>query len=207
MNMDYSNEYTAYSRENLMQKIQMRMSEQRFKHVLGVEETAVALAKKYGASPEKASIAALTHDYAKERPDEEFKMVIVRDGFDPELLNYNNAIWHGLVGASFVERELGITDAEILHAIRVHTTGAAKMSLLDKIIYVADYIEPGRDFPGVQDARAIAWADLDEAVAFETKHTLAHLLAQEQQIYPKSNDTYNYWVAKKYAAHIRRKSS
>ncbi len=62
--------------------------------------------QKYGASPEKASIAALTHDYAKERPDEEFKMVIVRDGFDPELLNYNNAIWHGLVGASFVEREL-----------------------------------------------------------------------------------------------------
>ncbi|HFM9427176.1 TPA: bis(5'-nucleosyl)-tetraphosphatase (symmetrical) YqeK [Enterococcus faecium] len=197
MNMDYSNEYTAYSRENLMQKIQMRMSEQRFKHVLGVEETAVALAKKYGASPEKASIAALTHDYAKERPDEEFKMVIVRDGFDPELLNYNNAIWHGLVGASFVERELGITDAEILHAIRVHTTGAAKMSLLDKIIYVADYIEPGRDFPGVQDARVIAWADLDEAVAFETKHTLAHLLAQEQQIYPKTIETYNYWVAKK----------
>ncbi|UQQ72522.1 bis(5'-nucleosyl)-tetraphosphatase (symmetrical) YqeK [Enterococcus faecium] len=197
MNMDYSNEYTAYSRENLMQKIQMRMSEQRFKHVLGVEETAVALAKKYGASPEKASIAALTHDYAKERPDEEFKMVIVRDGFDPELLNYNNAIWHGLVGASFVERELGITDAEILHAIRVHTTGAAKMSLLDKIIYVADYIEPGRDFPGVQAARAIAWADLDEAVAFETKHTLAHLLAQEQQIYPKTIETYNYWVAKK----------
>ncbi|WP_025477859.1 bis(5'-nucleosyl)-tetraphosphatase (symmetrical) YqeK [Enterococcus faecium] len=197
MNMDYSNEYTAYSRENLMQKIQMRMSEQRFKHVLGVEKTAVALAKKYGASPEKASIAALTHDYAKERPDEEFKMVIVRDGFDPELLNYNNAIWHGLVGASFVERELGITDAEILHAIRVHTTGAAKMSLLDKIIYVADYIEPGRDFPGVQDARAIAWADLDEAVAFETKHTLAHLLAQEQQIYPKTIETYNYWVAKK----------
>ena len=197
MNMDYSNEYTAYSRENLMQKIQMRMSEQRFKHVLGVEETAVALAKKYGASPEKASIAALTHDYAKERPDEEFKMVIVRDGFDPELLNYNNAIWHGLVGASFVERELGITDAEILHAIRVHTTGAAKMSLLYKIIYVADYIEPGRDFPGVQDARAIAWADLDEAVAFETKHTLAHLLAQEQQIYPKTIETYNYWVAKK----------
>ena len=114
-------------------------------------------------------------------------MVIVRDGFDPELLNYNNAIWHGLVGASFVERELGIADVEILHAIRVHTTGAAKMSLLDKIIYVADYIEPGRDFPGVQDARAIAWADLDEAVAFETKHTLAHLLAQEQQIYPKQS--------------------
>ncbi|MGC3625370.1 HD domain-containing protein, partial [Enterococcus faecium] len=63
-----------------MQKIQMRMSEHRFKHVLVVEETAVALAKKNGASPVKASIDALTHDYANERPDEEFKIVIVRDG-------------------------------------------------------------------------------------------------------------------------------
>ena len=180
--MDYSNKYTTYSREELMQKVQMRMSERRFKHVLGVEETAIALAGKYGCSLEK---------------DDEFILVIKRDGYDPALLHYGNAIWHGLVGASFVERELGITDEEILHAIRVHTTGAAEMSLLDKIIYVADYIEPGRSFPGVQDAREIAFLDLDEAVAFETKHTLAHLIEQEQQIYPKTIETYNHWVAKK----------
>ncbi|MBF8807779.1 MAG: bis(5'-nucleosyl)-tetraphosphatase (symmetrical) YqeK [Enterococcus lacertideformus] len=195
--MNYSERYTAYSRERLMQKVQMRMSEHRFKHVLGVEETAIALAAKYGCSTEKASIAALTHDYAKERPDDEFIFVIQREGYDPELLRYGNAIWHGLVGATFVERELGITNEEILQAIRVHTTGAAQMSLLDKIIYVADYIESGRSFPGVQDAREIALLDLDEAVAFETKHTLAHLIEQEQQIYPKTIETYNYWVAKK----------
>lgn len=195
--MNYSEEYTAYSREILMQKVQMRMSERRFQHVLGVEETAIALAAKYGCSTEKASIAALTHDYAKERPDEEFVLVIKREGYDPALLQYGNAIWHGLIGASFVERELGITDEEILQAIRVHTTGAAQMSLLDKIIYVADYIEPNRSFPGVQDAREIALLDLDEAVAFETKRTLAHLIEQEQQIYPKSIETYNHWVAKK----------
>jgi predicted HD superfamily hydrolase involved in NAD metabolism len=195
--MNYSEEYTAYSRETLMQKVQMRMSERRFQHVLGVEETAIALAAKYGCSTEKASIAALTHDYAKERPDEEFILVIKREGYDPALLQYGNAIWHGLIGASFVERELGITDEEILQAIRVHTTGAAQMSLLDKIIYVADYIEPNRSFPGVQDAREIALLDLDEAVAFETKRTLAHLIEQEQQIYPKSIETYNHWVAKK----------
>ncbi|MBO0482436.1 bis(5'-nucleosyl)-tetraphosphatase (symmetrical) YqeK [Candidatus Enterococcus courvalinii] len=195
--MDYSSHYTADTRETLMQKVQMRMSERRFQHVLGVEKMAIALAEKYGCSPEKASIAALTHDYAKERPDDEFMLVIKRDGFDPDLLNYGNAIWHGLVGASFVERELGITDPEILNAIRVHTTGAAKMTLLDKIIYVADYIEPGRNFPGVEDAREIALVDLDEAVAFETKHTLAHLIEQEQQIYPKTIETYNHWVAKK----------
>lgn len=195
--MNYSEEYTGYSREILMQKIQMRMSERRFKHVLGVEEMAIALAEKYGCSPEKASIAALTHDYAKERPDDEFILVIKRDGYDTALLDYGNAIWHGVVGTSFVERELGITDEEILHAIRVHTTGAAKMSLLDKIIYVADYIEPGRVFPGVKEARELALIDLDEAVAFETKHTLAHLIEQEQQIYPKTIETYNRWVAQK----------
>ena len=195
--MNYSEEYTGYSREILLQKIQMRMSEHRFKHVLGVEEMAIALAEKYGCSPEKASIAALTHDYAKERPDDEFILVIKRDGYDTALLDYGNAIWHGVVGASFVERELGITDEEILHAIRVHTTGAAKMSLLDKIIYVADYIEPGRVFPGVKEARELALIDLDEAVALETKHTLAHLIEQEQQIYPKTIETYNRWVAQK----------
>lgn len=195
--MKFNGEYTAFKREELMQEVQMHMSERRFQHVLGVEEMAVALAAKYGASEEKASIAALTHDYAKERPDEEFELIIQRDGYDLDLLNYGNAIWHGLVGASMVQRELGIDDEEILEAIRLHTTGAKKMSLLDKIIYVADYIEPGRNFPGVREARELALIDLDEAVAYETKHTLQHLIEQEQQIYPKTIETYNHWVAGK----------
>ncbi|MDA9472401.1 bis(5'-nucleosyl)-tetraphosphatase (symmetrical) YqeK [Enterococcus sp. 5H] len=195
--MNFSGKYTAFKREELMQEVQMHMSERRFQHVLGVEEMAVALAAKYGASEEKASIAALTHDYAKERPDEEFELIIQRDGYDLDLLNYGNAIWHGLIGASMVQRELGIDDEEILEAIRLHTTGAKKMSLLDKIIYVADYIEPGRNFPGVKEARELALIDLDEAVAYETKHTLQHLIEQEQQIYPKTIETYNYWVAGK----------
>ncbi|MFS1007545.1 bis(5'-nucleosyl)-tetraphosphatase (symmetrical) YqeK [Enterococcus sp. 3G6_DIV0642] len=191
-----SEHYTQAERELLMQKVQMQMSQKRFEHVLGVEKTAVALAEKYGASPVKASIASLTHDYAKERSDEEFQLVIRRDGFDLDLLNWNNAIWHGLVGADFVQRELEIDDEEILQAIRLHTTGAAKMSLLDKIVYVADYIEPGRTFPGVVEAREIAMIDLDAAVAYETKHTLLHLIETEAVIYPKTIETYNFWVAK-----------
>ncbi|MDU5335296.1 bis(5'-nucleosyl)-tetraphosphatase (symmetrical) YqeK [Enterococcus sp.] len=195
--MKYSDEYTALDREALMQAVQMRMSERRFKHVLGVEETAVALAERYGESPEKASIAALTHDYAKERTDEEFQLAIDQGEYEDkkELLKYGNAIWHGLVGTDFVARELEITDEEILNAIRLHTTGAAEMTLLDKIIYVADYIEPGRNFPGVEDARVIAFSDLDQAVAFETKHTLAHLVEAESPVYPKTIETYNRWVA------------
>ena len=147
--MSWITNYDAAQRELLMQKVQMQMSERRFRHVLGVEET---------------------------------------------LLNYGNEIWHGLVGADIVQRELAIDDEEILQAIRVHTTGAAKMSLLDKIIYVADYIEPGRDFPGVKEAREIALVDLDAAVAYETKHTLLHLIEQEHKIYPKTLETYNQWV-------------
>ncbi len=195
--MKYSDRYTAMDREALMQAVQMRMSERRFKHVLGVEETAIALAEQFGESPEKASIAALTHDYAKERSDEKFQLAIERGKYEnkTELLKYGNAIWHGLVGAEFVARELNISDEEILNAIRLHTTGAAEMTLLDKIIYVADYIEPGRSFPGVEDARVIALRDLDQAVAFETKHTLAHLIEAENPVYPKTIETYNRWVA------------
>lgn len=195
--MNYSDNYSAMNHEALMQAVQMRMSERRFTHVLGVEETAVALAERFGESPEKASIAALTHDYAKERSDEEFQLAIEQGDYEDkkELIKFGNAIWHGLVGADFVARELGITDEAILNAIRLHTTGAAEMSLLDKIIYVADYIEPGRDFPSVEDARVIAFSDLNQAVAFETKHTLTHLIEAEKPVYPKTIETYNRWVA------------
>ena len=95
-----------------------------------------------------------------------------------------------------VEKELGIHDEEILQAIRLHTTGAAKMTVLDKIIYVADYIEPGRHFPGVEIARELAFQSLDQAVAYETEHTLKYLINKKAPIYPKTIETYNQWVAK-----------
>lgn len=190
-------EMTSFDREMIMQRVQMSMSERRFLHVLGVEKTAIALAKKYGGDVEQAALAGLTHDYAKERSDDEFELVIRRDGYDLDLLRYGNAIWHGLVGADFVQRELGIKDEAVLRAIRLHTTGAAQMTLLDKILYVADYIEPGRNFPGVEEARKLAEVDLDAAVAYETKQTLLHLIENEQLVYPKTLETYNHWVVKK----------
>ncbi|MGM0199579.1 bis(5'-nucleosyl)-tetraphosphatase (symmetrical) YqeK [Enterococcus sp. DIV1314a] len=190
------NPYTEEARLLLVQQVQMQMSEARFEHVLGVEQSAIALAKRYGCSVEKASIAALTHDYAKERSADEFRFIIENKGFDLNLLRWGNAIWHGLVGAYFVEHELGITDHDILEAIRLHTTGAPQMSLLSKIIYVADYIEPGRDFPGVEEARRLAVLDLNQAVAFETKQTLQYLIGKNFPIYPKTIETYNQWVAK-----------
>lgn len=184
------------TRNELLRKIQGSMGDKRFKHVLGVEEMALKLAELYGANSEQVSLAALCHDYAKERPDDEMIELIRSQDFDLTLLDYGNQIWHGILGAYLAKKELGINDEEVLQAIRLHTTGAKEMSLLDKVIYVADFIEPGRRFPGVEEARVVAFRNLDEAVAYETKQTLSHLINQEVKIYPKTIETYNQWVVK-----------
>lgn len=193
---DFVTNYTKSTRKELVELVQAQMSEKRFRHVLGVEEMAILLAEKYQVSTTKASIAALVHDYAKERPAADFLAYIEREQLDPDLKQWGNAIWHGVVGAAIIQHELGIKDEEILEAVRIHTTGAAQMSQLAKVLYVADYIEPGRVFPGVEEARRLAFEELDAAVAYETKQTLAFLVAKEAKIYPKTIETYNKWVAK-----------
>jgi predicted HD superfamily hydrolase involved in NAD metabolism len=191
----YSGQYFAGTRTELLEKVQQKMSAKRFKHVLGVEQAALDLAKRNQVDLEMASVAALTHDYAKERTDAEFIAAIHAGNFDPDLLNWSNAIWHGVVGVYFIEKELGITNAAILQAVCCHTTGSAAMSPLDQVLYVADYIEPGRKFPGVVAARKIAAENLEQAVVFETQGTLSHLLQQKAPIYPKTIETYNRYVA------------
>ena len=191
----YSKTFTQLSREELVKLVAAKMSKKRFEHVLRVEEKAIYLAKRYGVNVEKASIAALTHDYAKERPDSEMISLIKERDFDKELLLYGNAIWHGILGSVLVKEELGIVDESILTAIKNHTTGAEKMDELAKVIYVADYVEDGRDFPVVVEARKMADENLDKAVAFETKQTLLYLINKGFKIYPKTLETYNAWVA------------
>ena len=191
----YSKKYTTLTRNELIQAVKSQMSLKRFQHVLGVEQAAIQLAGKYNVSIEAASIAALTHDYAKERSDKEMQDLIYREQFDLELLDYGSNIWHGLLGAFLVKQELGIADLDILNAIKHHTIGAEKMSLLEQVIYVADYIEPGRDFPGVEYARKLAAENLQAAVRYETKQTLQHLIENNRKIYPKTIATYNKWVA------------
>lgn len=190
----YTDKYIMISRDELLEKVANQMSNYRFQHVLRVEKKALELARRYHINFEQASIAALVHDYAKERDDGEMINLIKSQDFSKELLEYGNPIWHGIVGAYIIEEELGITDQDILDAVRLHTTGAANMSELSKLIYVADYIEEGRDFPGVDEARRLSEIDLDEAVKFEAYQTLNYLLKRKQRIYPKSIETYNTWV-------------
>nr|WP_149036254.1 bis(5'-nucleosyl)-tetraphosphatase (symmetrical) YqeK [Streptococcus entericus] len=186
--------YISFSREALLRVIAEQMSEKRFRHVVGVEKAALELADRYDCDPIKASLAALLHDYAKEQPDSVFLDLIDRYQLDPALKTWGNNVWHGLVGRYLITEQFGLTDEEILTAIARHTVGASDMTLLDKVIYVADYIEPGRDFPGVETARQLATEDLDKAVAFETAQTIAHLAKKGIPIHPQTLETYNAYV-------------
>ena len=192
----YQENLLPLTREELVERLQQALSKGRFEHVCRVEQTAIELARLYNVDVERASIAGLCHDYAKQRPDEDFIKLIHQRKMSPELLQYGNAIWHGVVGAELVKDELGVHDEDILNAIRQHTTGGQYMTKLAQIIYMADYIEPGRDFPGVEEARRITKTDLGAGVAYQTKHTLSYLIAAGQPVYPKTIDTYNAWVPK-----------
>lgn len=187
-------DYIDFSREELLDKVAAAMSKKRFDHVLGVEQVALDLAERYGCDITKASLAALLHDYSKEVADKDFLDIIDQKQLDPSLKKWGNNIWHGAVGAHLISAEFGLVDQEILQAIQRHTVGSAEMTLLDKVLYVADYIEPGRDFPGVAEARRIAMESLDQAVALETAQTIAHLAKKGIPIHPQTLETYNSYV-------------
>lgn len=192
--LTYTHHYVPLTRDELVASLQKALRPKRFHHVLRVEQTAIKLAQDNGVDIEKTSIAGLCHDYAKQRPDKDFIAEIHQKGLDLDLLNYGNAIWHGIVGAELIKDELGIWDEDILNAIRHHTTGAAVMSKLEQVVYMADYIEPARDFDGVQAAREITARDLGAGVAYQTKQTLKYLIDNNKPVYPKTIETYNAWV-------------
>ncbi|HFI0424891.1 TPA: bis(5'-nucleosyl)-tetraphosphatase (symmetrical) YqeK [Streptococcus suis] len=185
----------TFDRQALLEKIRVAMNPARFQHVLGVEQAALALADRYGCDPKKASLAALLHDYAKEVEDQVFLDLIAKYDLDKDLLNWDNNIWHGVVGAYKIVEDFGLKDEEIFQAIQRHTVGAGQMTLLDKVLYVADYIEPNRDFPGVDEARRIAKESLDKAVAYETAQTISYLAKKGIPIYPQTLETYNGYVS------------
>lgn len=181
-------------REEALACVKEQLTEQRYIHTVGVMETAVKLAERFGADLKKAEIAAIFHDYAKFRPKEEMKQIILDGGGPLEVLNFHHELWHAPAGARLVKTEVGITDEDILSAIRFHTSGRPNMTLLEKVVYVADYIEPGRRFPGVEEVRTLAEEDLDSALIQALKNTITFLISKNQAVYPETVVTYNALV-------------
>jgi predicted HD superfamily hydrolase involved in NAD metabolism len=179
------------NREEALLIVKEHLTEHRYIHTCGVMETAIHLAAKYGADVKKAEIAAIFHDYAKFRDKDEMKEIILSHHLGDELLEYNAELWHAPVGAYLVEKEVGIDDEEVLEAIRNHTSGKRKMTVLDKVVYLADYIEPNRQFPGVEGIRQMAETSLDEALIASLRNTMTFLMKKNQAIHPDTFRFYN----------------
>ena len=188
--------YSPLSSNEIIAKEKANMDDKRFQHCVRVSETSRKLAKLNDYNEDKAALAGFVHDFAKQVPVEEYIHVIKTQCFDQDLLNWNRAIWHGIVGTYFIKRDLKITDPEILQAVNRHTTADVEMTTLDKIVFMADFIEPGRDFPGVDKARDITFNNLDNGVAYQLAHTLEFLVKNRNKIYPRTLNAYNVWSIK-----------
>ncbi|AMQ06057.1 bis(5'-nucleosyl)-tetraphosphatase (symmetrical) YqeK [Sporosarcina sp. FSL K6-1540] len=175
-------------------EIAKRMPKQRYEHVLRVTETAKRLAEKYRLPVIKAEQAALFHDIAKFMDKADLHHVLNTANEDSRLLSFHHELWHAPVGAIIARDEFGISDADILNAIRYHTTGRATMSPLEKLIYVSDMIEPGRSFPGVDELRVKAEENLDTAMEACIYQSVQFLVNKRVPVFPDSIDCYNQLI-------------
>lgn len=171
-----------------------RLTLSRYEHVLRVAELAKVIAKRYGVSEQDAEQAALYHDIAKCMDKETLRELLKETGADKRLFHFHHELWHGPVGAMIAEREFGVKNPDVLNAVRYHTTGRAGMSSLEKVIFIADLIEPGRIFPGVELLKEKANEDLDEAMAACIRHSISYLVTRKAAVFPDSFECYNEYM-------------
>lgn len=187
-----------WSEEVIKAYLKDRVSEKRYKHVLGVCDTAVRMAECYGSNREEAKLAALIHDIAKNMSDAEIVKLVSSKGYAINSVeNINPQLMHGLAAAIIGEDEIGIQNEDIFNSVRYHTTGREKMSLLEKIIYLADYIEPSRNFPGVDELRELALKDLDAAVLMALENTIKYVIKRGELLHLDTIMARNYLIIKR----------
>ena len=180
-------EIKLYLKENLIEK--------RYIHTLGVADTAKKLAKLNGICEEKAEIAGLAHDVAKNLSKIKMKEIINEQNIVLSDVEENNVnLWHSIIGPIEAKDKLGIEDEEILDAIRWHTTGKEHMSILTKIIYIADMIEPSRNFDGVEAIRKVTFEDLDMGVYYGLTRSIEFLLIKNLLIDENTIRARNYFL-------------
>ncbi len=159
----------------------------RFRHCRDVSQTAVRLAERWDADIEKARLAGILHDCARNLKGEELLKTSRQFGMIPSPLELlQPALIHAPLGAIIAERRFGISEPQVLQAIRRHTTGAPQMTLLDKVIYLSDCIEPGRNFSGVRKIRDMAVEDLDAAVLLAYEHSILFVVANVGLLHPNT---------------------
>ncbi len=172
--------------------VRERLSSKRFEHTMNVKKMAVKLAKHYGADENKAALAATLHDAAKEISKDEMR------GLMREYPQWAEGgeqrptpVWHGVCAAILARTQWGVTDEEVLSAIACHTAGKPGMSMLDKIVYLADMTSAERDWDGVEQLRKLEMQDLDKAMLAALKQTNDFVLGQGKPLDPMSKAAYD----------------
>ncbi|MCD8120234.1 MAG: bis(5'-nucleosyl)-tetraphosphatase (symmetrical) YqeK [Lachnospiraceae bacterium] len=182
--------------EEIRKDLKKRLSPGRYQHTIGVYYTAICLAMRYQASLEQAGLAGLLHDCAKYGSDE----AILRrcEKHDIPLTEEDRVILpplHAKLGAYYAKNRYAVDDPDVLNAIEFHTTGRENMSLLEKIIFVADYIEPGRNKADhLKELRSLAFQDLDQTVLLIAKGTIDYLEKQKLPVMELTRDVYAYYL-------------
>lgn len=177
--------------------VKKKLKPSRYQHSINVMNRAVELAERFGADPVKARLAGLLHDVMKNVPSKEMLQFI--EDSDIILLYADLCapqLWHAIAGAAYMKRELKIDDEDVLNSVRYHTTGRAGMSLLEKIIYLADLTSAERDYPDVKKTRKIVDESLDKGMLYSMKFLITDLVEQGKVLHPDTLACYDELVRK-----------
>lgn len=181
--------------EEIRDYLKNNLKPARYGHTLGVVNTAIKLAEIYGEDKNKAEIAALCHDVAKNMSNDALRKIIDNENIILSIDEENTQeLWHSIVAPVIARKVFEIEDEEILAAMRWHTTGKEDMTNLEKIIYLADLIEPSRMFEGVDEIRELAYKNLDSAMLKALTHTTIYLLTKGCAVDINSVKARNYLV-------------
>ncbi|MGN0549300.1 MAG: bis(5'-nucleosyl)-tetraphosphatase (symmetrical) YqeK [Acutalibacteraceae bacterium] len=189
---------SGWTDEKIITLIRSKLNADRFNHSLNVADSAKELALRYGADADKAYTAGLLHDVMKNASPEEQLGVLSEAGIElMPVERENKKLWHAMAGAAYVKFVMGIDDRDIIRAVRYHTTGRAGMSLLERVVYLADYISVDRNYNGVEDMRRLCKSDSDEAILYALTFGIPDLVSKGRVIHPDSIDLYNEVIIKK----------
>lgn len=181
--------------DSIMKYLEKTISQKRYAHSVNVSTTAARLAEQYNGDVRKAGIAGLVHDCARELEKGELLDCLVQEGIYVDKMTLDiKELLHGPAAVHICRKAFGIEDEEILNAVRYHTTGRENMSVLEKIIYLADFIEPLRSFEGVEEMRRLAEENLDKALLLALNSSIEYLISKNGLIHMDTILSRNYML-------------
>lgn len=183
--------------EEMRTRLRTHLGDRRFEHSLAVEREAVRLAEHYGEDPEKAAVAGLLHDCRKELPLQDALQIVRQSDIITDIIfETQPGLIHGFA-ASVTLSEFGVSDPDIINAVRYHTVARAHMSRLEMIVFLADLTAEGRDYPDVEEMRQAAMCSLEEGMRYALRYTMGMLISKGKPICRETWEAYNYYFGLK----------